>query len=269
MKKMAFVFLLAALLGGFGSAAPIRYWILHGPGIEAQVLATDPTGVAFLSDPSRVVIYPVVANVPPPASWHVVWWKTYASFAKFQADIAANRVPPQVKVVGYDIEAWDFTPDDEHADPLGSMIKFAKLAHAHGYKVIVTPAINLMRRLHPGVNKYTAFTASGIAKAVAPYVDFYHIQSQGLQHNVDGPAPSFKSFVLDMVEQVHSANPSVIVTAGLTTITPGRRIPSDPDEIVEAVRAVDPYVSGYWLNIVGGHNSTALDALSKLATPTR
>lgn len=273
--KMIAALLLALGIGGAAAAAAtapsapnVRYWILHGPGEEAQAMATDPRGVKFLSDPSRIVLYPVNARVPAPSSWNVIPWKPYASFAKFQEDVNSGRIPRGTQVVGYDIESWRFSPSDEQADPIGYTIKFAQLAHAHGFKVISTPAEDLMGRLAPGENKFLAFEKFGMAKAVAPYVDFYHIQAQGLQHNIDGPAPSFLSFTRNIIAQVHDANPNTIITVGISTNTPGDRgHPTSGDDIVATVRAVDPLVRGYWLNIVGGHNETAMDAVEKLGTP--
>lgn len=250
-------------------AAPnVRYWILHGPAEEAQAMATNPDGVKFLSNPSRVVLYPVNARVPAPSSWKVVLWKPYASFAKFQEDVNSGRVPRGTQVVGYDIESWRFSPPEEQADPIGYTIKFGQLAHVHGYKFISTPAEDLMGRLAPGENKFLAFEKFGMAKAVAPYVDFYHIQAQGLQHNIDGPAPSYLSFTRNIIAQVHDANPNAIITVGISTNTPGDRgHRTSGDDIVATVRAVDPLVRGYWLNIVGGHDQTALDAVDKLDQP--
>lgn len=230
-------------------------------------MATDARGIAFFASPSRIVLYPVIANVPPPPSWKVLLWHKYTSFATFQQDVDAGTVPRGTEIVGYDDEKWHLTPANEQADPIGYTIKFARLAHAHGYKVIAMPAENLMQALSPERDKFAGFLGFGMAKAVAPYIDFYHIQAQGLQQNIDGAPPSFMSFVRQVADQVHSANAKVIVTAGISTNTPGAARSTTPDDMAAAVRAVDPIVSGYWLNIVGGASQVAADALSRITTP--
>lgn len=267
--------LIVAILGGSAASVnaatqkPTRYWFLQGPRHEAQAMATDPRAIAFFSDPSRIVVYPSIAAVPAPSSWHVVLWHKYTTIQKFEADLASNKVGAGVQIVGYDAEAWALTPDEEQNDPVGFTKKFAELAHAHGYKVIATPAINLMARKHHGENKFVAFVNDGLAKAIAPYVDFYHIQAQGLQQNVDGAVPSYKWFVAQITEQVHAANPNAIVTVGISTNTPGSHTETSSDDIAASVRAAEstPGVAGYWLNVVGGSGAVASDALSKIQPP--
>ena len=245
---------------------PTRYWFLQGPRLEAQAMATDRRAVAFFSDPSRIVVYPAIAAVPPPSSWHVMRWRKYTTIQKFQHDLDTHSVGDGVQIVGYDAEQWALTPTEEQDDPAGYTEKFAQLAHSHGYKFIATPAINLMMRKYHGKNKYVAFVDDGLAKSLAPYVDFYHIQAQGLQQNVEGSQPSFKWFVEQIAAQVHSANPNAIVTVGISTNTPGSHTETSPDDIAASVRAAEsiPGVSGYWLNVVGGKGSVASDALSRI-----
>ncbi len=274
--KISVFFLMAALLGT-SAAVPaaadqttqssnVRYWFLQGPRLEAQAMATDRNAIAFFSDPSRIVVYPAIAAVPPPSSWHVMLWRKYTSIQQFQDDISANKVGKNVQIVGYDPEVWSHTPDEEQQDPSDYIIKFAQLAHAHGYKVIATPAINLMGKKYHGQNKYVAFVNDGLAKTVAPYVDFYHIQAQGLQKNIDGGVPSYKWFITQISNQVHGANPNAIVTVGISTNTPGAHVDTSPDDIAASVRAAEstPGIAGYWLNVVRGENSIASDALSRI-----
>ena len=260
-----------ALAAGVACAAAqeppkVTYWMMHGePGTEeTQMFVSDPAAVRFFAQPSNVVIYPVKGAPPPPPSWHVMLWRTYASYARFARDVADNRVGQGVQIVAYDLEVWKASPEEEQADPVNSIERFAQLAHAHGYKVMVTPAENLVLREHAGQNKFAAFEQSGIAKQVAPYVDFYHIQAQQLQHHLDDGDVSYLSFVRTIVDQVHSANPNAIVTVGITTSVPGRE-QTNASEIAAAVRATRGLVGGYWLNIVGPHGDMASQALSQLS----
>lgn len=241
-----------------------RYWILQGPGLEAQAMATDPRAVRFFSQPGRIVIYPAIARVHAPPSWHVILWRKYDSYQEFASDVLAGRISSGVQIVAYDPEKWGLTPIDEQVDPIGYTIKFAQLAHAHGYKFLATPAINLMNVLRPRTNKFLAFVDFGYARMAARYADFYHIQAQGLQHNVDGPVPSYAWFVRQIAAQVRSVNPNCIVTAGISTNTPGDAAPTTADDIAAAVRAADSDVDGYWLNVLRGDKATALRALEEI-----
>lgn len=254
-----------ALLGAASSPSP-TYWIVQGPRLDAEAVATNPDAIAFFNDPNRIVLYPAIAAVPAPRTWHVILWRKYASLERFRDDLARGKVGSGVQIVGYDPEHWRFTPVDEQQDPIASSIAFAQLAHAHGYKVIVMPAENLAV-INRRADKFRAFLDSGYASRVAPYVDFYHIQAQGLQHRINGPFPSYRSFVEQMVAQIHAANPNVIITAGISTNTPGSAEPTSGADMAAAAKAVSDLVSGYWINVVRGNNSTAVDALRLLAQP--
>ncbi len=232
-------------------------WILQGPGLEAQAMATNPIGISFFSNPSRTVLYPVIANVPPPSTWRTIRWNKYASYADFSAAIASNSVPAGTVIVGYDDEAWSYTPSNEQLDPIDYTIKFAQLAHAHGFKVISMPAEDLMNNLSSESDKYAAFVSYGMARAVAPYVDYYHIQAQDLETN----PPAYAAYVQTIAQQVHSVNPAVTITAGISTNpadASGGAVASDMDAAISASQRL---VSGYWLNIVGATASIAATAL--------
>jgi len=238
-----------------GPSPTPKIWILQGPGLEAAAMAKDPEGIKFFSNPSRTVMYPVIADVSAPSSWKTILWQKYDSFAAFQSDIANGVVPLGTKVVGYDDEAWPATPVGEQNDPIGYTIKFAQLAHAHGYKMISMPAEDLMHGLSQGETKFTAFINYGMAKAVAPYVNYYHLQAQDLEVT---PA-AYVSYVKTIVAQVHGANPDVIVTGGVATASP--ETAAEIDATIEASREL---LSGYWFNIVGQTTPIASEALTNL-----
>jgi hypothetical protein len=269
LATLATAALLAACGGGSGGSSPTPsigtppaagsagLWILQGPGLEAQAMATSPEGISFFSNPSRTVLYPAIANVPAPSAWHTILWNKYASYADFSAAVASNSVPPGTLIVGYDDEDWQYTPANEQLDPVGYTIKFAQLAHAHGFKVIAMPAEDLMNNLSGDSDKFAAFISFGMARAVAPYVDYYHIQAQDLEGN----PPAFAAYVQTIGQQVHAANPAVTLTAGISTNpadATGGAVAGDMDA---AISASQSFVSGYWINIVGNTTATAVAAL--------
>jgi len=222
-------------------------------------MATNPEGIAFFSNPSITVMYPVRANVGAPSSWRVLLWQKYTSFASFQSAIQTGMVPAGTNVVGYDDEAWSLTPANEQRDPVGYTIRFAKLAHQNGYGMISMPSENLMQAMFPGQDKFASFITYGMATSVAPYVDYYEIQSQDLETS----ASSYASFTQTIVGQVHSANAAVIITGGLSTSIPNEP-QITPANIDAVVAASFSSVAGYWLNIVGATDPIAFAALANL-----
>ena len=76
--------------------------------------------------------------------------QSFASFATMQAAIQGSTLEPGVKYVLYDNEDWPFTPSNEQAAPFTYAADALALAHAHGLRVIFTPAANLSPKLSPG-----------------------------------------------------------------------------------------------------------------------
>lgn len=232
-------------------------WIFQGPGLEAQAMATNPEGIAFFSNPAITVMYPVKANVPAPSAWTVILWQKYTSFATFQTAVAAGTVPAGTAVVGYDDELWSKTPANEQSNPIGYTIQFAQLAHQNNYLFVSMPAENLMQGLFPGKNKYASFITYGMAAQVAPYVDFYSIQAQGLELT----PPSYASFTQTIVSQVQSANANAVITGGISTTVPNAP-PVTAAQMDAAFAASMSMVAGYWLNIAAGTTPVAAAALA-------
>src|ERR1035441_966247 len=57
--------------------------------------------------------------------------------------IRARQLPPGIFGVLYDPEAWTFTPAAEQQNPVQAATAAAAVAHAHGMRFIVAPAIDL------------------------------------------------------------------------------------------------------------------------------
>jgi hypothetical protein len=222
--------------------------MLNGPGNEAQAMATDPTGVAFFGQKGLRTLYPIDHRVPPPSSWGVTYFKRYTSHAQFVSDIAAQgTIPPEVKIIVYDNEAWPQTPSGEQADPITYAKRFAELAHQHGYQFMNTPAENLMQAMFPAENKYLAFVRYGYAAAIAADCEYYEIQGQQIENDTTGDAttPSFDWFTKQVEAQVRAANDKVVVLGGVVAKTG-----YSATDIVNAVHATRGTVAGYWLNVL-------------------
>jgi hypothetical protein len=142
------------------------------------------------------------------------------------------------------------------------MKDFCNTAHEYGFDVVCTPAEDLFNGVAP--DKYTAFINSGIAGAVAAYCDYYHVQAQELQNsNLDGPAPSFLSYLTAIIAQIQAAAPPTlpIITVGLAANAGTESI-----DIISAILATVSLgqVPGYWLNVPASTNPVASEALAAL-----
>jgi hypothetical protein len=189
--------------------------------------------------------------------------QSWASFAKFAADVKAGAVPTGVRAAMYDPEGWEATPLDERRDPVTYIRRFAVLARRCGYFVIVTPHPGLVEvegAKHgkaPGENREQAFLRSPITHEAARYADACEVQAQ--RHQRD-PA-LYRELVSEATAQARSANPDVLVLSGLST-HPGYE--ATPTMLYTAWESVRDVVDGHYLSLARLRHPEAAAAFLRL-----
>jgi hypothetical protein len=221
--------------------APLR-WILNGPAVTT--FTTDPTAKAFFAGtrPFVVVAKSRPAVVPP--QWDAIRTRIFTSFTEFNWAVTHQKIDPGIKAVLYDNEAWSLTPAYEQDNFAEFAKRFAQLAHANGYMVIVTPAVDLATsRQQPGEKRFSTFLRLNVPADAARYADVYEIQAQGSQI----PASTYASYVSAAAHQARAANPNVLVFAGISTNPSGHAVTAE--QILAAIAATRSVVDGYWFNV--------------------
>lgn len=171
---------------------------------------------------------------------------TFASATALERTVAGGQLPAGTYGVLYDPEAWSFTPPSEQRDPVEAATRAARVAHAHGLRLIVAPALNLTTVLALGHrSRWQAFLDIGLAGQMARVADVIELQSQSLERDT----ATYAAFVRAATAQATAASPGVTVLAGLSTNPPGA--PVDARHLALAIQATRSVVSGYWLNIPG------------------
>jgi hypothetical protein len=172
---------------------------------------------------------------------------TFASAARLEQVVASGQIPGGTYGVLYDPEAWSFTPLAEQRNPVAAAARAAAVAHAHGLRFIVAPALTLTSVLARGSrqSRWEAFLGLGLVGELAKVADIVEIQAQSLERHT----ATYAAFVRAATAQARQANPRVTVLAGLSTNPPGA--PVNSSQLTSAVRATRSIVSGYWLNIPG------------------
>ena len=184
----------------------------------------------------------------PDASMPVGWTNRVLSLTSLDAirQALARGVPPDVRSILYDVEAWSLTPIAEQANPLGSIATAARLVHRAGLRFIAAPGVDLMGRLHPGQGPYyRSYVATRFGGAASDAADVFLVQAQTYQND----PPTYGTFVRQVAAQARAAHPGVLVLAGLSTGPHGQ--PTTADTMLAAVAATGGAVDGYWLNIPG------------------
>jgi hypothetical protein len=172
---------------------------------------------------------------------------TFPSVPELRSALADNALPAGTGAVLYDPEAWSYTPAAEQRDPVQAAAQAAELAHAHGLKIIVAPALNLTTVLDPGSSapRWQTFLDLYLARSMARIADILELQAQSLER-VQG---TYATFVREAAAQARADNPNVTVLAGLSTNPPGAAV--DSQQLTGAIEASRADVDGYWLNIPG------------------
>jgi hypothetical protein len=180
-----------------------------------------------------------------PVGWHSISTRSFTSYAALQAAFAAGSIPPSVQAIVYDNEAWSFTPVQEQQHFALYVQKAANLVHSHHMQLIATPGTDLVRALDPGGqgSVYSRVLSLNIMKAAAQAADVVEIQAQGSEASLS----TYTSFVQAAAAQAKTANPNVVILAGLSTNPGGQKVTGQ--QLYAAFQATFGTVSGYWLNI--------------------
>ena len=132
-----------ALGSGAASAATTPGWLM-GAGTLAGIHAADPALTAqVLNTPTTYGAGSSLSGNPIQPGLAATPVLGYTSYAQFASDIANSRITFPYKWVMYDPEEWSQTPVNEQQNPYRYMTLFGQLAHAHGLKVIMAPAMDL------------------------------------------------------------------------------------------------------------------------------
>lgn len=168
----------------------------------------------------------------------------FASYASMKATLTGGGLPPWVKAVLYDNEAWSFTPATEQQAPGLYMARAAQLAHGHHLLFLASPALDLTTVLQPGASRRAAaYLKLRLAAQAAQAADVVDIQAQSLERST----PAYVDFVRKAAAQARGAKPGVIVLAGISSNPTGPQVTAA--QLSRAMIAVRPYVDGYWMNI--------------------
>ena len=231
-----------------GSAGEVD---LPGPDHPAWLLArsvlaellVDPVAVSELSGE---LVYELLQPGEPPLPGVVAEpVVTFASAAALESAVKAGQLPSGTFGVLYDPEAWVFTPAAEQQNPVQAATAAAAVAHAHGLRLIVAPALDLTTVLAPGDTgpDWRQFLDLDLVGRLAKVADVIELQAQSLEQDTR----VYTAFVQAAAAQASAARPGIDLLAGLSTNPPG--LPIEANQLTAAVQATRSVVDGYWLNV--------------------
>jgi hypothetical protein len=171
---------------------------------------------------------------------------TYASYAQFSSDVTRTAVNPGIHWIMYDNENWPQTPRNEQQQPLLYEQKFADLAHAHGYKVMLAPAQNLL----PGFSSVAYQDGTSYAQAyvtyftptTARYADAWDIQAQPYEAANFRASNAYANLVETAAAAARAVNPKLVVFTGLSA-----GLTTSAAELYQDWNSARSAVAGFWL----------------------
>lgn len=143
----------------------------------------------------------------------LVVFKSIAEAEAYLPDIAS-----QIDIVGYNLEHSPATPEEEQADPVGSIQKMQELAVIYSLDLALGPDHDF---------------ALSHGAAMAPYVDYFILQIQRKQTE----PPVVHEFISTIVPQLRAANPDLKISAQVRT-------EGDVLAIVALLDSLVPYLDG-------------------------
>jgi len=173
----------------------------------------------------------------------------FTSFAALSSAVRDRWLPLGTRALLYDNEHWEYTPLNEQRAVGKYQMLAVGIAHAHGLKLIVSPALDLVAVLAP-TSKLSwpeMYLRLGLPQQAARSgADVLDLQAQSLEGN---PAV-YASFVARATAQAKAVNPRLLVLAGLSTGPSGVQVSSSTlPAAIRAVRSVP--ISGFWMNLPG------------------
>ena len=163
---------------------------------------------------------------------------TFSALGELEQAVSGGRLPRGTRAVLYDPEAWAFTPAAEQRNPAQAARRALHLAHAHGLRLIVAPALNLTTVRPASGPRWQQFLDLGLAGAMAKVADVIELQAQSLERDTS----SYAAFVRAAARQARAANPQVTVLAGLSTNPPGTAVTSQ--QLTAVIRATSGWSAG-------------------------
>jgi len=263
--------------GSSGGSGPSALWYMTNVTYISGMDAGDTTSThALFGKAASFGLSNSQATPGIPSGYSCTPCLKYISYGQFWADVTGTSrtisgvTYTPVAIAGayqwlmYDNEAWNPNPPSPYVsaaaqaeidDPWTYMGSFVSLAHAHGYKVILAPALDLgndATSVNPkmsGETNQAWYTRTNIAgTAAATGADVIHIQAQSLT-----TTGSYASFVTSCVSQVTAGATSSAqqVSTGISTSY------GTPAQMLAAVQSVSG-ISGVWLNATNATISTAV-----------
>jgi hypothetical protein len=227
---------LSMLAGGVASAATKPAWMMTAANVQSLSQIDSATAAHFFNTSAAFGAGASLIKTPVQYGYATTPVLNYTSYAQFSSDVASGAIKYPYKWVMYDPEEWNQTPVNEQQDPVTYMKDFNQLAHAHGYKVIEAPAMDLCAvsgTNYPRLSGETCsawFSRVNIAGAAATGGDIFVLQDESNTTNLS----QYDSLYATTSAQALAANSTVKVYSEVSTAN------GTPAQMAAAAQSISP-----------------------------
>lgn len=243
---------LGPVLGSAAAASAATPSWLMGAGTLSGINAADPAATSqVLNAPTTYAAGSSLSGNPVQPGLAATPVLAYTSYAQFASDVQNSSISFPYQWVMYDPEKWGQTPLNEQQDPTRYMALFGQLAHAHGLKVIMAPAMDLgyvRGAVNPRLPREQIvhwYLRANIAGAAAAAGDIVNVQAESQTTNL----PAYDALFNGAAAQARAANASVQVFAEVSTVN------GNVQQMAAAAQSVSP--DGYYIAAPGASSLAA------------
>jgi hypothetical protein len=208
-----------AAAGPASAATTPTGWEMTAGNVHRLSQQDSATASHFFNTPSSYGIGASLVKTPVQAGYATSPVLGYTSYTQFASNIAGGSIRYPYHWVMYDPEKWLATPVNEQQNPVKYMRLFGQLAHAHGLKVIMAPALDLgavsgslLPRLHrESINAW--YNRVNIAGAAASAGELYILQDESNTTNLS----QYDSLYNSSRSEARAAKPGIKVYSEVST----------------------------------------------------
>ncbi|MGB0388380.1 MAG: hypothetical protein ACPGWR_26470 [Ardenticatenaceae bacterium] len=138
----------------------------------------------------------------------------------------------EISYVGYDLERWALTPQNEQDNPVKALKKAHEITRSRGLKLVLAPSRYFNDKFGP---------------QLAPHTDVYVPQMRGYETNLS-PA-EHRNTLEPLIRDLKAANPEIIVLLDLSP----KEMDKTPDEMLESTQELLDLIDGVWITSTQEH----------------
>lgn len=146
----------------------------------------------------------------------------------------------EISYLGYDLEGWSKTSEDEKQDPIEAVKKASQVAHSKGLKLVIGPS---------------RYFNEKYGKELAKHTDVYMPQAKAYEARYG--VSEYAKVVGTLLTDIKASNPEVELWLDISSKP--KQTSKTPEEMYEYYKSVEKHIDGVWVT----QNQADIESISK------